>query len=136
MNEIIVMENNVIENDPGNVSNIMNEYYVNITISIGNDDSISIDDQFEDIIKTHPRHLSILRIKESIKYDRHFLFSHVNVVNVCKRLSDLNPRKAPGYDAIPPNVLCHPTMWLIIKRIQNSKFPDNLKSAEISPIFI
>ena len=63
------MVNNVIENDHGNVSHIMNEYYVNITRSIGNDESISIDDQFEDILKTHP---SVLRIKKSIKHDRHF----------------------------------------------------------------
>ena len=31
MNDVILMENNAIENDPDNVSNIMNEYYVNIT---------------------------------------------------------------------------------------------------------
>ena len=51
MNDILLMENNVIENDPGNVSNIINEYYVIIPRSIGDDDFISIDDQFEDINK-------------------------------------------------------------------------------------
>jgi len=40
MNEIILMENNTIENDPRNVSNRMNEFCVNITRSIVNDDFI------------------------------------------------------------------------------------------------
>ena len=53
MNDIILMENNVTENDPGNVRNIMNQYNANITRSIGNDDPMSIDYQLEDIIKTH-----------------------------------------------------------------------------------
>jgi len=42
MTEIILMENNVIGNDPGNFSNVINEYCVNITRYIGNDDPISI----------------------------------------------------------------------------------------------
>jgi len=91
MNEIILMENNVIGNDPVNVSNIMNEYYVNITRSIGKDDSISIDDQFEDIIQTHTRRSSVLHIKESIKCDKHFSFSHINVENVWKKTILLKP---------------------------------------------
>ena len=100
------MENNVIGNDPGNFSNIMNDYCVNITIYIGNDDPHinPIDDQFEDIIKTHTRHSSVLCLKESIKYDRHFSFSYVNFENVCKKQSDLKPRKAAGYDAIQPKI--------------------------------
>jgi len=77
-----------------------------------------IDDQFEDI-----------------KCDRHFSFSYVKVENVCKKLSDLDSRKASGYDVIGSDVLCHPITWLINKSIQNFRFPDHLKSAEISPIF-
>ena len=84
MTDIILIENNMIENDPSNVGNIMNKYYVNITRYIGNDDSISIDDQIKDIIKAHARNANVLRIKESIKYDRHFSFRYVNVENVCK----------------------------------------------------
>jgi len=53
------------------------------------------------LIKTHARHSSVLRIKESIKYDRHFSFSYVNIENVCTKLSDLNIHKPRGYDAIP-----------------------------------
>jgi len=69
MNDIVLMEPNLIGNDPGNVNKIMNEYYVDITRFIGNDDFISINDQFEDIINTHARHPSVIHIKESIKYD-------------------------------------------------------------------
>ena len=84
MTEIILMENNVMENDPGNVSNITNEYYVNITRSIGNDESISTHDQFDDIIQIHARDASVLRKEQSIKYDRQYSLSYVNVENVCK----------------------------------------------------
>jgi len=83
MNGIIL-----IDNDPGNVSNIMNEFYVKITRSIDNDDSISINGQFQDIITAHTRHPSALCIKESIQYDRHFSFSHVNFENVCNKQAD------------------------------------------------
>jgi hypothetical protein len=71
-NDIILMENGDILNDPVDVSSIMNNYYVNITKTIGCEDAISSNETFVDIVNNHSSHPSVCRIKESIAKDRNF----------------------------------------------------------------
>ena len=60
------MENDNAVNNSTDVSSLMNEYYVNITKTIGYDDSISQDDTFDDIVSTHVNNCSVLYIKDDI----------------------------------------------------------------------
>ena len=50
-NVITLMENGNIVNNPSDVSNVMNEYYINIAKAIGGEDLLSGTDKFEDIVK-------------------------------------------------------------------------------------
>ena len=141
-NDIILMENDEIINTRADVCNTMNEYYVNITKSIGCEDSISVNDSFVDIINTHSSHPSVCRIRESISGDSNFSFTMVNTEHVYKKLKNVNSKKAPGFDGMPPKLikmgasaLCNPITWLINRSISSSKFPNLLKYAEVSPIY-
>ena len=66
INYIILTENDIVVNNSTDVSNLMNEYYVNITETIGYDDSIVRSDIFDDIVSTHVNDRSVLYIKDNI----------------------------------------------------------------------
>jgi hypothetical protein len=59
-NNVILREGDSIINDPMDVSNILNEYYVNFTRSIGCEDAISDGESFDDIVNKHISNDSIL----------------------------------------------------------------------------
>jgi hypothetical protein len=59
-NDIIIMENDNVVNNSTVVSNLMNDYYVNITKTIGYDDSVCQGDTFDDIVSTHADNRSVL----------------------------------------------------------------------------
>ena len=59
-----------------------------------------------------------------------------------KKLKNINARKATGYDNIPGKLLklgsselCLPIANLINTCISRNVFPENMKCAEVSPIF-
>jgi len=68
------MENYNIVNNSTDFSNLMNEYYVNITKTIGYDDSISQGNTFDDIVSTHVNNYSVLYIKDNIAARNSILF--------------------------------------------------------------
>ena len=61
-NNVILREDDSIINDPLNVSNILNEYFVNITRSIGCEDAIYEGKSFDDILNKHLSNDSIIYI--------------------------------------------------------------------------
>jgi hypothetical protein len=141
-NVITLMENGNIVNNPNDVSNVINEYYVNITKAIGSEDLLLGTDKFEDIVKTHIANSSVSRIKDSIAKNNNFSFNLVTTEYVYTKLKNIKSKKAPGYDAIPPKLvksgakeLCRPITYIINKCITTSTFPDCLKLAEVAPIF-
>ena len=61
---------------------------------------------------------------------------------VNKQISKLNIKKATGYDSISPKILklaqpsiSNPIKILVNKSIESSIFPQNLKAAQVSPLF-
>ena len=70
------MENDNIVNNSTDVSNLMNEYNVNIIKTIGYDDSISQDDTFDDIVNTRVNNCSVLYIKDNIATRNSVLFQN------------------------------------------------------------
>ena len=59
-----------------------------------------------------------------------------------KHLKSINPKKAKGYDNIPPkilkcsaNIICKPTSNIVNNMINTTLFPDSLKMAQVTPVF-
>ena len=102
---IVLMEDNNIVNNPQSVCNILNDFYVNITKDIGQPDPITQTDLIEEIIEAHSTHGSVLKIKELNPSNDRFEFKRVGVNYVYDLLKAVNPKKATGYDLIPPKLL-------------------------------
>ena len=138
---IILREEDTIITDLDKVCEVLNNFYVNVTKDIGPDDSIRADDTIKDIIEQYKDHDSIKRIKENIDHTNRFSFSKVTSDEVLKIINKMNPRKATGYDNIPPRLLricaqylCYPLAKLVNMSLSQCVFPDALKYANVSPI--
>jgi len=66
--------------------NFINEYHVNITKTIGYNDSISQDDTFDDITNTHINNSSMLYIKDNIATSKSKLLNLHMCLASCERL--------------------------------------------------
>ena len=71
-----------------------------------------------------------------------FLFHTVNEAQIENRIFELNYKKSVGYDNIPPRVIkdcvrviTSPLTNLFNNSVEISQFPDDLKYANISPLF-
>ena len=93
-NSIILCENDKIVNDPKEVIEIFNNFFVNVTKDIG-DKNIKID-------KAHP---SINKIETNRTNKDQLFFKPINEDFVTKQINKLNIKKATGYDGISPKIL-------------------------------
>ena len=132
--DIILMENNALINDQKEVCSVLNEFYVNIAKEIG------INSQTVDG-RNHP---SLLAIQENSPEEGYssFNFKPVDQVLVMKTINKLNTKKATGVDNLPPKILkvaaeatSAPLSNIFNKSIKNGQFPDDLKDAQVSPLF-
>ena len=129
--DIILLENDKVITDEGNVCEILNDYYVNIAKNIGienEEDDIAQHQDVEYIANNHPQDT--------------FQFDVVDEVQVYKKLKEINPKKAIGPDDIPPKLvkLGSPVLAPIITKVINygittSNFPSSLKMANVSPVY-
>jgi hypothetical protein len=105
----------------------VSKFFMNVAKDIG-DENINID-------KSHP---SIINIEENKTDDTELSFRPVTEEYVNKQISKLNMKKATGYDSISPKILKlgQPSISNPIKILVNkSIFPENLKAAQVSPLF-
>ena len=128
--KIILSENSKLVTDQKEVSEIFNEFFVNVADEIGK--GVSYDST------THP---SICKIRENIKEDKSFSFSIVTESKVSKLIDKLQVKKATGADKLSCKilklgkpVLQSPLTGLINLAIQTSTFPEHLKRAQVTPI--
>ena len=131
------------------VADTFNEFFSTMVkeLKIENDDDLLTDDMEETdpvlkAIKKYKNHQSILRIKSSLKHPKVFSFKYFNVEDVKRETNNLNSKKATpkgdilvkilkwNFDIIAPALAeCYN------QNIKNSTFPNELKNAEISPVF-
>ncbi|XP_069133195.1 uncharacterized protein [Argopecten irradians] len=130
-NNIILKENDDIVSDQTDVSNIFNEFYVNVASDIGNDENGN--DEFV-----------LANIREHTKSDvnNQFHFKPATPVSIEKCIKSISLKKATGIDGVSPRLLracCEqvkfPLCNLFNHCIRENSFPDRLKEAQVVPVF-
>ena len=144
----LVKEKEIISED-SEVAETLNTFFKDVVKSL--DLQIPVDllntvdmetyDPIDSIIKKFQFHPSILKIKEKVK-PVIFKFSEVELGEIEKQIGKLNPRKATTSNNIPTKLLkensdiCSTVLHKLINTsITSGTFPDQLKIADISPVF-
>ena len=104
-------------------------------------DTAGITDPIDIALLKYEVHPSVLKIKETVSHSN-FSFTEIGLKEVEDEIKNLNPRKANTYKNIPPKILqenadiCSTSILSFINNgINTSFFPDELKRAEVTPIF-
>ena len=107
-----LLENDVVESDEGKVAEIMNNYFVNITETLGISRATtegSLNDFNEDtcskIIKHFESHPQYPQIKGSVSSDTKFSFRKATFNEMLEQLKNLDPKKASPQESIPPKIV-------------------------------
>ena len=143
-NNILLVEGNEIVNDDGKIAAIMNRYFTNITKHMNfKANKIRYREELVSILDTFKNHKSVQRIKLANFHSYSTLnFSNVTESEVRKEILDLSTKMATENGDIPAKILkksvdiyIKEITFIINDCIENGIFPDDLKLADISPIF-
>ena len=150
--KILLVENGEIISDNKKMTEIFNDHFTNIIKKLNIPDinfkdqsvnpSIISTDPIDSIIQTYDKRPSILKIRGYIDQTKIFSFHKVNITQMEMEINQLNPKKAPGVDGIPANILKRasdilksPLTELYNISMENQQFPDNLKFSNVTPLF-
>ncbi len=106
-------------------------------------DKINIDRPLEDIMLAYKDHPSIKEIqrRHAVDTNEMFKFNHVTEIDIFRKLSSLNTRKASGYDQQPARllklsapILSYTLLPIINNAFEYNVFPSDLNHAEVSPL--
>ena len=125
------------------LATIMNNFYINIAKDLElKKDSKGKLNNLEDILKAYESRLSIEKIKKAIKTTEKFSFHNVKDDEVQKIIMNLDGSKATPVGDIPTDMLkqaidIHLLIMtqIINMSIDNNCYPEDLKLAEVSPVF-
>ena len=138
---ITLFENGKIVNDTQEVCNMFNSHFASCANSIGCSDPLKDDECINTISETFENHPSIQSI-DNRKLDAHFHFTEVDIDHVAELISKTSVKKSTGSDKISPRLvklssshISQPLTNLINMSIRTNIFPDQLKKAEVSPLF-
>ena len=146
---ISLIEDGTMVNQDPQIAEIFNQYFANITDSLGisiNDSLLlptsDILDPFEKSAKKYKAHPSICKIKNTMMLSDKFEFRKVTTEEVAIKIRQLNPRKASPVDCIPAKILMtnSDVFSVAIQSLFNSglskgTFPKELKAGDISSLF-
>ena len=148
--DIILDENGELTKDNREVSEILNDFYVDIvertTGMKSSQDSFSktdsVDEQLDIIVEKYKAHPSIQKIKDDNPFLSHYSLSCATEDTILRILLSLNVTKGAGYDTLPPKVIrlvspiiASPLTGIINLSITKGIFPDLLKIACVVPAF-
>ena len=152
-NIINLKEGEDIISNPVEVSEIFNDFFVNIAAGIGTPDEIpytaksdiDIDTpSIELCVHRHKGHPSVVDIISQMMSNNmdDFRFHEITIATVAKKLSLLNIHKSTGPDAIPGKLLkqvsqeISPILCNIFNAcIKGNVFPHDMKKANVTPIY-
>ena len=147
----LVEGENVISND-GQLSEIFNEFFsnavknLNISVHFASSSSdhsiLSNEDPILNAISKYKKHPSIQRIKDNFKENDIFSFKPTDVISVCKEIDRLDLSKSASFDSLPAkvikdlkNIISPEIAHYFNICIKTGTFPQNLKLADVSPIY-
>ena len=145
--EISLIEDGELFTGPKDISEILNNYLVNVGNHWLRENSSESNNGMEnkplsDIIQHYKSHPSILKIKNNNKSIERFEFEKINESIIRTLIGDLNHRKASGFDHINAKFLkiaCRqislPLTAIINKCLEQGTFPALLKKANVTPIY-
>ena len=148
--KIILVENGEIISENKKTAEVFNNYFINIVkdlnipeIAKSSENPITINaDPIEIILQNYDEHPSIVKIREHINETAIFSFKKVNETQIETEIKEINSKKAPGADGIPANILKEtvdilksPLTQLYNISVENQQFPNNLKYANVTPLF-
>ena len=147
--DITLVENGTLISDDFKVAEIMNDYFVNITETLGiskNAENVPpvIEDAgpVERAIRKYQSHPSILRIRANVNEANDFDFQKTSVMEVEKQIRKLKPKKASPCGRVPAKILkqnsevfsiCLTSFFNVM--VECCEFPDELKEGEITSLF-
>ena len=143
--KIILVEKGEVVSKNEEIATHFNNYFNDITKGLNIkkwyiSDNLS-DDPLANAIRKYENHPSIIKIKSSVETTQLFDFSFVSSDDISKIINSLDPtKKANG--AIPTKIvklankqICKDLANCINECIKQNKFPNELKIADITPIF-
>ena len=129
-------------NDPSDVCELFNEFFSDVAKGIGFSGSLTKFKSMNEIDDHYKDHKSIKLIHEYQRNSKTFTFSHVDSRYVYKLIQTLDTNKATGFDQLPSKLiklagesLCIPLSNMINLSISESNIPNQLKMAEVSPLY-
>ena len=141
---MMLVEDNKIVREEEIIANIMNNYFTNITTHLKlKPTKIDPKANLESIIDTFQNHESVQRIKLANFHSKSSLkFNSVSELDVKKEILNLSSKKATRKGDIPAKILKNSINTylseltiLINNCLKEGVFPDDLKLADITPIF-
>ena len=140
--EIIQNDQKVAETLNSFSENAVSSLKLNENSFVINNEHKNIQDPIKKIIVKYQFHHSIFIIKNKIKNTNTFRFKHVMLSDIKSEIKGLNPNKATAHNNILPKILWKSaegtvnTLQLLFNdAILNSEFPENLKLADVTPVF-
>ena len=144
-----MVEKGEIISDESKIANSFINFFENAIRSLGikaNEhfqENYDLKNPVEIAIKKFEQHPSINLIKKNITGNENFHFSPVDHENISKEITNLDSKKTGTFKNIPSrrikyvSDLCSPILANIWneKILLNRSFPENLKLADVSPIF-
>ena len=139
---IPLRENGEIVTEDQKVCEIFNTFFQTIGSDIGAPESNR--GTVEEIINPYDGHSSVETIRQKIKSynEAKFIFRFVSEREVAKVINSLSKKKAAGYDELPVQfiknlgrIIVKPMTLLINRCILENKFPNQMKKANITPLF-
>ena len=150
---IILKQGDEIINDEAQISQILNDQYVNIVeistgsapSTLGNLEVLTKDSMNEYLIKIighYKDHPSIKMIKEHSKNIPTFKIPMAELGDIDTILKNINIKKSPGPNLVLPflvkevaSIINTPLKNIINEMLSECTFPDNAKIAHVTPIF-
>ena len=147
-NRVILRDGGKVISDTERVADTFNKFFVNIgnTLKIYKDKQFLVEtnDAFDPVlkaIKKYSAHPSILSIKEKMS-NNVFSFRKVTYEEILNELNSLDTSKSTQSDDIPfkiirdnADIFANFILQSFNKCIIDGKFPDQLKKADVSPVF-
>ena len=147
-NRVILRDGGKIISDTEKVADTFNKFFVNIgkTLKIDKDKQFLVEtkDVFDPVlkaIKKYSAHPSILRIKDKMN-NNVFSFRKVTYEEILIEINSLDTSKSPQSEDIPfkivkdnADIFANFILQNFNKCIIDGKFPDQLKKADVSPVF-